>query len=67
MTGTGIGLGTYEIDLVKVDTAGVFQWAKAYHSGNWLFPYADEYGVSKMIATTDGNYLLCVLGKQIFS
>lgn len=59
MTGTGIGLGTYEIDLVKVDTAGVFQWAKAYHSGNWFFPYADEYGVSKMIATTDGNYLLC--------
>ena len=59
MTGTGIGLGSYEIDLVKVDTAGLFQWAKAYHSGSWLSPYSDEYGVSRMIASSDGNYVLC--------
>ncbi len=59
MTGTGIGLGSYQINLVKVDTSGIVQWAKNYHSGNWLFPYADEYGVSKVIATSDGGYMLC--------
>ena len=58
LTGTGLGLGYFEIDVIKVDTGGVLQWAKNYHSGSLLFPYSDQYGVSKIIPTTDGNYVI---------
>ena len=59
MTGTGIGLGAFSIDLVKTDTAGTVEWSKEYHSGNLLLPYSDAYSVSKLIQTSDGGYLLC--------
>ncbi len=59
MTGTGIGIGTFSIDLVKTDTAGTVEWSKEYHSGSWLLPYSDAYSVSKLIQTSDGGYILC--------
>ena len=59
MTGTEIGFGSFSIDLVKTDTAGTVEWAKAYHSGSLFFPYSDAYTVNKIIQTSGGGYMLC--------
>jgi gliding motility-associated-like protein len=66
LTGTGLGIGYFEIDVIKVDTGGVLQWSRNYHSGSLLFPYSDQYGVSKMIQTSDGNYVLCGVRESNF-
>ncbi|NSW45858.1 MAG: gliding motility-associated C-terminal domain-containing protein [Bacteroidales bacterium] len=66
MAGYDVNIGAYGIDLVKVDSTGVVQWAKTYHSGSLFFPYSDYYQLGKLIKTSDGGYVACGTRKTDF-
>lgn len=66
MAGYDVNIAAYGIDLVNVDSSGVVQWAKTYHSGSFLFPYTDFYQLGKLIKTSDGGYVACGTRKSDF-